>query len=308
MPHPAGAMLAAAPPPPRAALCSHFRIHGMSNWMPLYMTTASQWWRSAATSRFIDATASRERVCSAQKTLKQRCSRSARAAVSYTTVPMTVISCRWCEKPVVSISSSSSSIRRAARTCRLYKRCAGPRGKQDWRGPGSSGGAGGPSTPFSSRLPHSIPNACGASTPTTPRASDRRSSDNETQALPKRQSQDVADSSGRHEAQVRGDDVHARKHSPGRNWIGSRTRWLASWWWRLRSPRQARPGSPLRTCRPWSIAWISRTASPASHSRPHSTAYNGKDERQARTGKGAAVRPDCYGWTPDIYYPGLPRR
>jgi len=128
-------------------------------------------------------------------------------------VLMTVISCRRREKPVVSMSTSSSSIRRAARTRRLYKRCAGPRGKQAWRGPGSSEGVGGPFTPFSSRLPPSIPNARGASTPTNPRASDRRSSDNETPALPKRQSQDVADSSSRHEAQVRGNDVHTRQHT-----------------------------------------------------------------------------------------------
>jgi len=106
--------------------------------------------------RFIDATASRERVCSAQKTLKR---------------------------------------------------------KAGWRGPGSSEGAGGPSTPFSSRLPCSKLNARGASTPTNPRASDRTSCDNETQALPKCQSPDVADSSGRHETQVRGDDVHAREYT-----------------------------------------------------------------------------------------------
>jgi len=80
-------------------------------------------------------------------------------------------------------------------------------------GAGSSEGAGGASTPFSSRLPRSNPNTCGASAPTNPRASDRTSSDNESQTLPKRQSQDVADSSGRHEAQVRGDDVHAREHT-----------------------------------------------------------------------------------------------
>jgi len=48
MSHPAGATSSAALPPPRAALCSHFRIHGMFNWMPLYATTASQRWRSAA--------------------------------------------------------------------------------------------------------------------------------------------------------------------------------------------------------------------------------------------------------------------
>ena len=36
-------------PPPRVALCSHFRIHGMFTCMPLYATTASQRWRSAAT-------------------------------------------------------------------------------------------------------------------------------------------------------------------------------------------------------------------------------------------------------------------
>ena len=35
-----------------------------------------------------------------------------------------------CEKPVVSMSSSGSSIWRAARNCRLRKRCADPRGKQ----------------------------------------------------------------------------------------------------------------------------------------------------------------------------------
>jgi len=50
--------------------------------------------------------------------------------------------------------------------------------------------------PFSSRLPRSKPHARGASTPTNPRLCDRTSSDNESQALPKRQSQDVADISG----------------------------------------------------------------------------------------------------------------
>jgi len=50
MSHMAGATSSAALPPPRAALCSHFRIHGMFNWMLLYATTASQRWRSAATS------------------------------------------------------------------------------------------------------------------------------------------------------------------------------------------------------------------------------------------------------------------
>ena len=78
---------------------------------------------------------------------------------------------------------------------------------------GSSEGAGGPSTPFSSRLPHWKPHARRASTPTNPRLCDRTSSDNESQALPKRQSHDVADSSGRHKAQVRCDDVHAREHT-----------------------------------------------------------------------------------------------
>jgi len=128
--------------------------------MPLYTTTASQRWRSAATSRFIRASST------------PRCRESASA---------------------------------------LRKRRSS--GKQAWRGPGSSEGAGGPSTPFSSRLPHSKPNARGASTPTNPRASDRTSYDNKSQALPKRQSQDVADSSGRHETQVRGDDVHTREHT-----------------------------------------------------------------------------------------------
>ena len=144
---------------------------------------------------FINVTASRERVCSAQKTLKQQCSRSARTAVSYTMVLMKVILCRRREKPVILMSTGSSSLWRSARTRRLYERCAGPRGKQAWRGPGSSEGAGGPSTPFSSRLLCSNPNARGASTPTNPRASDQTSSDNETQAVPKCQSQDVADSS-----------------------------------------------------------------------------------------------------------------
>ena len=67
-------------------------------------------------------------------------------------VLMTVISCWWREKPIVLMSSSSSNIRCAARTSLLYKRCAGPRGKQAWRVPGSSGGRGGPSPPFSSGL------------------------------------------------------------------------------------------------------------------------------------------------------------
>jgi len=49
MSHPAGATSSAALPPPRAALCSHFQIHGMFNWMPLYAMMASQRWRSAAT-------------------------------------------------------------------------------------------------------------------------------------------------------------------------------------------------------------------------------------------------------------------
>jgi len=42
-----------------------------------------------------------------------------------TMVPMTVISCRQREKPVVSMSTSSSSLRHAARTRCLYARCAG---------------------------------------------------------------------------------------------------------------------------------------------------------------------------------------
>jgi len=45
----AGATSFAALPPPRAALCSHFRIHGTFNGMLLYVTTASQQWWSAAT-------------------------------------------------------------------------------------------------------------------------------------------------------------------------------------------------------------------------------------------------------------------
>ena len=254
MSHPAGATSSAALPPPRAALCSHFRIHGMSDALVRDDGVAAVEKRGdvALHLRFIDATASRERVCSAQKTLKQRCSRSARAAVSCTIVPMTVISCWRREKPVVSMSTSSSSLRRAARTRHLYKRCTGPRGRQAWRGPGSSEGAGGTSTPFSSRLPRSKPNARGASTPTNPRASDRTSSDNETQALPKCQSQDVADSSGRHEAQVRGDDVHAREHTSPAG-IGSAAE-PGGW--------PAGGGSRARTCRPWSMPWISRTALP----------------------------------------------
>jgi len=47
--HPAGATSSTALPLPRAALCNHFQIHSMFNWMPLYATTASQRWRSAAT-------------------------------------------------------------------------------------------------------------------------------------------------------------------------------------------------------------------------------------------------------------------
>jgi len=56
----------------------------------MYATTASQQSRSESTSRFIDAMASRERVSAprTQKTLKQWCSRSARAAASYAMVPM----------------------------------------------------------------------------------------------------------------------------------------------------------------------------------------------------------------------------
>ena len=213
--------------------------------------------------------------------------------LSYRMVPMTVISCRWREKPVVSMSSSSSSIRRAACTSRLYKRCAGLRGKQAWRGARSSRGAGGQSTPFSSRLPRSIPNARGASRPTNPRASGRRSSDNEgfaKNASHKTSLTAAADMKLRYAAMMYCSSTRAQKYSPGRNWIGSRTMWLANWWWRPCSPRQARPGNPLRTCRPWSIAWISRTASPASHSRPHSAAYNSKDERQGRTGKGKKIQ------------------
>jgi len=146
--------------------------------------------------RRASSTASCERVYSTQKTLKQVCSRSARAAVSYMMVSMTVISCLQREKPVVLMSTSSSSLRLSAQTRCLYERCAGPREKQAWRGPGSSEGAGGPSMPFGIRLTRSKPNARGASTPTNPRASDRTSSDNKSQALSKRQSQDVADSSG----------------------------------------------------------------------------------------------------------------
>ena len=98
--------------------------------IPLYSTTASQRWRSAASSRFIDVTASCECVCSAQKTLMQGFSPSAHAVVLYTMVLMTVISCRQRVKPVVSMSTSSSSLRRAARTFCLYARFAGPHGNQ----------------------------------------------------------------------------------------------------------------------------------------------------------------------------------
>jgi len=99
--------------------------------------------------------------------------------------PNAVMLCQRREKPVVSMSTSRSSIRRAAHTRRLYNRGGGPRGTQAWRGPRSSEGAGSPSTPFSCKLPRSKLNAHGASTPTNPRASDRTSFDNEIQALPK---------------------------------------------------------------------------------------------------------------------------
>jgi len=93
--------------------------------------------------RFIDATASCERIT----WIRRRPCPGRSAAVP------AAISCRQREKSVVLMSTSSSSLRRAARTCCLYARFAGPHWKQAWRGPGSSEGAGGPSTAFSSILP-----------------------------------------------------------------------------------------------------------------------------------------------------------
>ena len=56
------------------------------------------------------------------------------------------------------------------------------------------------------------------------------------QALPKRQAQDVAGSSGRHEAQVRGVAVHARENtSPARIGLAAQP---GSRWWKPRSPNR----------------------------------------------------------------------
>jgi len=72
MSHAAGTTSSAALSPPRTALC--FQIHGMFNWMPLCerrRRSGGGARRSGPLTRFIDATASRERICSAQKTLKR---------------------------------------------------------------------------------------------------------------------------------------------------------------------------------------------------------------------------------------------
>jgi len=95
----------------------------------------------------------------------------------------------------------------------------------------------------------------------------------------------VADSSGRHEAQVRGDDVHAREHTSPAG-IGSAAEpggWPAGGGGCARQDKLVHTvlseHADLGTCQ----GSRGQPHQPAI-SRPHSTAYNRKDERPARTG------------------------